>query len=715
MTRSPFSQLGCDKLFLIPLALTPLAASTAAHGAEAGLQEIVISASPHQRSVDQIAGNVTALSGDDLAAANRASLGATLAGQVGIGNSSFGPIAGQPVVRGQSGKRLAILNNAMASSDAAAASADHANAFDTLLLDRIEIIRGPATLRYGPGAIGGVINLIDNRIHTEPLSELEGAIDSRYASNGNLRGIAARLDGGDGSNTLHLDGAHRRSDDIDIPGRADPDDLDQPNGVLANSASEIDSAGFGYSRHGDHSLWGFSVNTINQEYGIPGEHSHLEEHEHDDHGDDHEEERGDEHVEITMRRTTLNGRWSYSPQGAVWQQLSADLQYSDYRHTEWGVIDQGREAEARFDIEQLDLRSEALYQISDANQGALGLQYGERRSEVAAEQPLTPQSTTRSGGLFWLGEWQLEPLRLELGGRLDWQNIDASGRPERDDDGLVNLSAALILNRPTDNSWLPRVAVRLDRSERAPTAEELYSDGFHAATNAVELGSDTLDSERALNGEVNLRWSLATGSQRRIELEATLYRNQFSRFTHLAAITNSDGWQHYSVDTESCSNNLADFDGLAELYEQAPRCYQYSQQGADFSGAELELAVPIGANHTLALQADRVRGKLDDGFAVPRLPADSALLRWTSSYDHWQWQVSGERVLAQHRAGRGEASSAGYTSWAASLSYQWQQFTFGLAVDNISDEEIRNASSVLREVAPESGRNVLFSVRYTID
>ncbi len=711
MTRSPFSQLACDKLFLIPLALTPLAASTAAHSADAGLEEIVISASPHQRSVDQIAGNVTALAGDNLAAANRASLGATLAGQVGISNSSFGPIAGQPVVRGQSGKRLAILNNAMASSDAAAASADHANAFETLLLDRIEIIRGPATLRYGPGAIGGVINLIDNRIHAEPLSELEGALDSRYASNGNLRGIAARLDGGDGTNTLHLDGAHRRSDDIDIPGRADPDDLDQPNGVLANSASEIDSAGFGYSRHGDQSMWGFSVNTISQDYGIPGEHMHLEEHDHDEHDDDH----GAEQVEITMRRTTLNGRWSYSPQGAVWQQLSADLQYSDYRHTEWGVTDQGREAEARFDIEQFDLRSEALYQLSDSSQGALGLQYGERRSEVTAEQPLTPQTTTQNGGLFWLGEWQLAPLRLELGGRLDWQSIDANGRADRDDNGLANASAAIIFNRPAATSWLPRVALRLDRSERAPTAEELYSDGYHAATSAVELGSDALGSERALNGEVNLRWSLATDNQRNIELEATLYRNQFSRYTYLAAVTNGDGWQHYSVDTESCSNSLADFDGLAELYAEAPRCYQYSQQGADFSGVELELAVPIGTHHTLAVQADRVRGKLDDGFAVPRLPADSALLRWSSSYDHWQWQLSGERVLAQHRVGRGEASSAGYTHWAASLSYQWQQFTFGLAVDNIGDEEIRNASSVLREVAPESGRNVLFSVRYTID
>ena len=213
------------------------------------LQEVVISASPHQRSVEKIAGNVSALTGDQLAQANRSSLGATLAGEVGISNSSFGPAAGQPVVRGQSGKRLAILSNSMASSDVAAQSADHAIAFDTLLLDRIEIIRGPATLRYGPGAIGGVINLIDNRIHAEPLDQLEGAVDLRYADNGDLASAATRVDVGDSRHALHFDGSHSRNNDLEIPGRADSDDLDQPRGTLANSANQTSAVGVGYTFH----------------------------------------------------------------------------------------------------------------------------------------------------------------------------------------------------------------------------------------------------------------------------------------------------------------------------------------------------------------------------------------------------------------------------------------------------------------------------------
>ena len=678
------------------------------------LQEVVISASPHQRSIDQIAGNVSALSGDQLALANRSSLGATLAGQVGISNSSFGPASGHPVVRGQSGKRLAILNNSMASSDASALSSDHSNAFDTLMLDRIEVIRGPATLRYGPGAIGGVINLIDNRIHPQSLAEIEGALDMRYASNGDLGSLAGRLDGGNGRHTLHLDGAHSNSNDLEISGRANNDDLEQPTGILENSAYDMSSLGFGYSFHRGDTLWGFSANSLNQRYGIPGEHLHLGEEHHDEH-DEHDEHDDEERVEITLQRTTLNGRWRYDHNGSLWQQFSSDMQYSDYRHTEWGVSEEARYNEARFDIEQFNWRSEALYQRSKQHQGAVGIQLERKNSAVIAEQPITPDSTADSGGIFWLGEWQRNDLRVELGSRLDWQRIDAEGFSKRTDNTLFNTSAALIYGSEKSGWSSPIVAVRIDRSERAPTVEELYSDGYHAATSAVELGSSELDSERALNGELNARWAWQTNHDRTVEFEATLYRNEFSRFTYLSALTDDSGWQRFSIDSESCSTALSDFDDSIEHFEEAPLCYQYDQQPATFQGIELELAVPIAKHHQLVLQADRVRAKLDDGYAVPRVPADSATLSWQSNYDQWAWNAAVERVKSQNRAGRAESNTRGYTALSLGVNYQWQQFNWGLSVDNLTDEEIRNASSAIRDLVPESGRTVMLSLRYTID
>lgn len=676
------------------------------------LQEVIISASPHQRSVDQIAGNVSALNGNNLAKANRSSLGATLAGQVGINNSSFGPASGHPVIRGQSGKRLAILNNSMASSDASALSSDHANALDTLMVDRIEVIRGPATLRYGPGAIGGVINLIDNRIHPQPIAEIEGALDMRYASNGDLGSLAGRLDGGNGRHTLHLDGAHSNSNDLEIPGRADNDNLQQPTGTLENSAYDMSSLGFGYSFHRVDTLWGFSANSLNQRYGIPGEHLHLGDEHHDDEHDEHDDE---ERVEITLQRTTLNGRWRYDHDGSLWQQFSSDMQYSDYRHTEWGVSEEARNNEARFDIEQFNWRSEALYQHSAQHQGAVGIQLERKDSAVVAEQPITPDSTADSGGIFWLGEWQLSDLRIELGSRLDWQRIEAEGFSKRTDNTLFNSSAAVIYDSGESGWSSPIVAVRIDRSERAPTVEELYSDGYHAATSAVELGSSELDSERALSGEFNARWAWQTDYDRTVEFEATLYRNEFSRFTYLSALTDDSGWQRFSIDSESCSTALSDFDDSIEHFEEAPLCYQYDQQPATFQGIELELAVPIAKHHQLVLQADRVRAKLDDGYAVPRVPADSATLSWQSNYDQWAWNAAVERVKSQNRAGRAESNTRGYTALSLGVNYQWQQFDWGLSIDNLTDKEIRNASSAIRDLAPESGRTVMLSLRYTID
>lgn len=677
------------------------------------VEEIVISASPHQRSAEQIAGNVSALSGQALATANRTSLGATLAGEVGISNSSFGPAAGQPVVRGQSGKRLAILSNSMASSDVAAQSADHAIAFDTLLLDRIEIIRGPATLRYGPGAIGGVINLIDNRIHAEPLDQLEGAVDLRYADNGDLASAATRVDVGDGRHALHFDGSHSRNNDLEIPGRADSDDLDQPRGTLANSANQTSAVGVGYTFHQDSVLWGVSANTLNQRYGVPGEHLHLVGHDEHDEQDEHDEH--DERTEITLRRSTVNGRWRYDHDGALWQQFSSDLQYSEYQHTEWGVGEQQRINEARFEVEQFSWRSEALYQSQQNHQGALGWQFDHKESSVTAEQPLTPDSTTKAAGLFWLGEWQRNHLRLELGSRLDWQQISAGERPERRDNALYNASGALIYNSASSGWLAPIVALRLDRSERAPTVEELYSDGYHAATSAVEQGLATLNSEQAWNGELNARWNWPTAQQRPIQFEATLYRNQFDRFTYLSSLVDSSGWQRYSSDSDACSTVLSDFDDSAEQFAAAPLCYQYHQQAATFQGFEVELRLPIASHHQIGLQADRVRGKLDDGYAVPRVPADSAVLSWQSNYHHWQWQAAVEWVKAQHRVGRAETSSKGYTALSLAINYQWQQFNFGLAVDNLTDTEIRNAASVIRDQAPEAGRTVMLSLRYTIE
>ena len=174
------------------------------------LQEVVVTASPHEKTSDQIAGSINTISGNQLQREAAASLGETLQGQVGVHSSSFGPGVGTPVIRGQSGKRVEVLQNNTVVADVSDTSPDHATATEALLAERIEILRGPATLRYGPGAIGGVVNVITNRIHTSPFEGVEGAVEARYGDNQDEQSVVGRLDAGNGPFALHIDGMTKK-------------------------------------------------------------------------------------------------------------------------------------------------------------------------------------------------------------------------------------------------------------------------------------------------------------------------------------------------------------------------------------------------------------------------------------------------------------------------------------------------------------------------
>ena len=153
----------------------PLSAkeNTIANQSHSELEEVIVTASPHQKSVQEIAGSFNLLANEDLQREAASTLGETLQNEVGISSSSFGSGVGNPIIRGLGGKRVEILQNSSSVGDASDLSADHAVASEALLADRIEILRGPATLRFGPGAIGGVINVIDNRIHTVPFEGVD--------------------------------------------------------------------------------------------------------------------------------------------------------------------------------------------------------------------------------------------------------------------------------------------------------------------------------------------------------------------------------------------------------------------------------------------------------------------------------------------------------------------------------------------------------------
>jgi len=274
-------------------------------GMTESLEEIVVTASPLGKNLDELIRPVNVLTGDELEKEVASTIGETLRGQLGVNSGSFGPGVGTPVIRGLTGNRIEILQNSTSVQDVSDTSFDHAVSAEPLLAQSIEVIRGSGVMRYGDGAIGGVVNIIDNRIPRESVNETTGAIQLRFNGNNDERVAVGRVETGSGAWNFHLDGVLRESNNISIPGFADheADDADETtDGFIENTESEATSGSFGFSYTAGDLVVGASINVLDNRYGLPpGGHGHEEEEEEHDEGEEEEEE--EEQVDIDMEQT----------------------------------------------------------------------------------------------------------------------------------------------------------------------------------------------------------------------------------------------------------------------------------------------------------------------------------------------------------------------------------------------------------------------------
>mgnify|MGYP003700555907 CR=1 FL=1 len=671
------------------------------------IEELVITASPHGKSAEEIAGSLNILDRETLKREVAATLGETLHNQLGVVSSSFGPGVGLPVIRGLSGKRVAVLQNSNAIGDASATSPDHAVATEALLADRIEILRGPATLRFGPGAIGGVVNVIDNRIHTERFKGVDGAVEGRHDTNTHGNVLVGRLDAGTGNFVAHLDGVMRDSRDVEIPGRANrlaaPDETS--DGFIDNTDTEARSWSLGLSRITDTMSAGISVQRLNNEYGIPpGAHEHHEEHEEEGEGHE-EEEHGDAlFTRIDMDQTVYQAKLAFSDLGGWLQSANLDLSHTDYGHRELEIEEGIASVGTRFETDLSEGRAELTHIPVAGWTGTLGLHLSQRDFDAVGEEAFVPPSVTDNRGLFLLEERDLGAATLELGLRHDRQTVDSSGLADIDHTS-INASASLLY--PVTDSQ--QVGVTLSRTERAPTAEELLSDGLHVATNTYEVGDASLDTESALNLELTWRYQGA------VDLHAALYHRRFRDFLYLR-----DTGSRFSHDLEeagatglaACSSRLADFDNDIGEFEEAVTCFRHSQDDARFTGAELEATVAITASQSVRLWGDVVRAEFDDGMEVPRLPAARLGGAWNLNSGPWALQLSLTHGFRQDRPGENQPETDDYTRLDAYLNYGADHWSVFLKGTNLTDNEIRNATSFLRDLAPEPGRSLVIGANY---
>ncbi|WP_202842998.1 TonB-dependent receptor [Luteimonas saliphila] len=715
-------------LLLALSALSAMAQDDPRHVEVKDLDEVVVRATPLPRTAENLTRPVEVLAGTRLDEAKAATLGETVSHLPGVQSSYFGPGVGRPIIRGLDGARVQVLSDGLASGDVSTVSVDHAVSIEPFLADQIEVLKGPSTLLYGSGAIGGAVNVVDGRIpERATATPLQGRAELRAGSGNDERTGMLRLDGTSASGNLvfHLDALHRETGDYDIPGHAESaalrerehgdDDDDHGHegegayGTLPNSFVRTDSAALGVSWVGERGFLGVGASLFNTRYGVPG-HAHEDGHDHDD--DDHDDEddhesHADEGVHIVMDQRRYEVRGGLDGLGAF-DTLRVKLARTEYTHTEY----EGDAIGTVFDNDSTELRAELVHRDWAGWDGAFGLQAWTRDFLAIGDEAFVPASESRDVGLFWIGTRTFGTVDLELGARHDRNRIDVDEDeaigPSRDF-SATSLSAAARWHFGEDL----HLSFGLDRAQRSPTAEELYSNGLHVATRSYEFGNPDLRNETANRAEIGLHWHHGP-----LKFGASVYAVDYRDFIYLADTGVEDGGTPARV---------------------------WNQADTRFTGGELDLQWTFLDNGTgrwtLRGFGDAVRGRLDGegtrevSFAVPHgdhfhnytvdLAQDGNLprlapwragteLRWEGG--QWRAGIGAIRYARQDRVAEYEDETPGYTLVNANLAWHLDTASgraLELFVDgtNLLDEEARPHTSFLRDLAPLPGRSVAAGVR----
>ncbi|WP_028683301.1 TonB-dependent receptor [Pseudomonas chlororaphis] len=663
--------------------LTPLSAAlllaSQAHALE--LQPQVITANP--LGSQQTAAPSTVLEGDDLTLQQQGSLGETLNKQPGVSSSYFGPGASRPIIRGLDGDRIRLLRNGVGALDASSLSYDHAVPLDPVNVDRIEIVRGPAALLYGGSAIGGVVNTFDNRIPTEAIEGIHGAGELRYGGADTTRSSAGKLEAGNGTFALHLDANSRQFNDLKIPGYArsrhapPSEDGDGKKGRLGNSDGRQDGGAIGGSYTWDDGYAGLSYSNYDSNYGSPAE-------------EDVRIRMKQDHYAFASELRNLDGPFSA---------LKFDAGYTDYEHREI----EGGETGTIFKNKGYEARVEARHQPLGPLNGVIGTQVSRSEFSALGEEAFVPQTDTDSAALFILEELQAtERLKLSLGGRLEHTRVDPDSkgneRFSQADSSSSFTAGSLSSGAVYTLTPIWSVAATLGYTERAPTFYELYANGAHVATGTYEVGDANLSKEKAVSSDLALRFDNGTHKG-----SVGVFYSHFSNYIGLLGsgrTLNDEGEE--------------DAGGMPE--------YTYSGVRARFAGIEAQDHWKLGESaygkFALELSGDYTRAKnLDNGEALPRiapLRLNSGLL-W--ELDRWQARIDVEHAASQRRVPDNESGTDGYTTLGASAGYhfdigssQWLAFVKG---ENLTNQTVRYASSILRDITPAQGRSIEVGLRTT--
>ncbi|HEX7874902.1 MAG TPA: TonB-dependent receptor [Sphingobium sp.] len=685
------------------------APTTSAHSHDDG-GEIVVSA-PLRTSERDVLSGTSIVTGETLQRDLRSTIGETLARQPGVSSTAFGPNASRPILRGFQGERVSVLSDGIGSIDVSNTSVDHAVVIDPLLAERVEVLRGPASLLFGSAATGGVVNVIDKRI-PRAMPENGYSFDgmASYGTAAKERSVSGSADVAVGQSfVVNANGSYLKSSDLRIPGYAlsgparaaaltaaagpttpdDPDFAASANirGRLPNTGAETWTAGFGGAVVTDTANVGIAFSHYDSLYGVPIRYAT-------------ESGQGQEAPRLSIVQNRVDVRADVETGGSFIERIRARAAYAAYRHYELG--EDGSIATA-FKSKGIEGRLELVQANRGGWSGASGVQYLHRDFNVNGDEAFLPNNLTDRTGLFTLQQLDLGKLRIEGGARYEHSTLRAANDPEgrffsgKRDFDAVSGSAGLSYALAQD----VRTGINVSRTERAPSAEELFANGPHGGTQSWEYGNPDFKLEKAWTVEATLHVHKPG-----FAIDASAYYSWFSNYIG-----------ENQVDQAICEAGAAPSGRDVDL-----PCFQFTQGKARYYGAEADMTVLLGRAGPYAINLDLVGDYVHasgvDDSPLPRIPPARILGGLEAQSDRLTGRVEVEHSFVQNRFTTFETRTNDFTMVNASLSWRPikgnDKVSLLLTGNNLFDVEARRASSVLKDFAPLAGRDVRITARFGI-
>ena len=641
----------------------------------------VASVSAEARSQFDAFQPTTVLSGQDLTKQLESSLGATLENQPGVASRSFGPSPSRPVIRGLDGDRVQILQDGQRTGDLSSQSGDHGVSVNPSAAERIEVVRGPATLLYGANAVGGLVNIITNEIPVRPVSGTSGDVTFDVGTAAMEAGGAGNVQLGNGRFAVNIGGGGRRSDDFDTP-----------LGPVTNSHSRSAFTTLGAGWTGEKGYAGASYGYDDTKYGIPVVEGGT--------------------LQLTPRRHALTFRAGAARLTGAFEEYRTTLAVRRYTHDEL----EGQEIGTTFKNNTVEVQLLGSHRAVGRLKGSVGGWVLDRGFDAIGAEALSPAVDQRGFAGFGYEEVTWPHVTLQFGARVDHTAYAPAGEPER---AFTNGSVSTgVLFRPAAADDRLTIAASLARAARAPALEEMFFYGVHHGNFALEVGNPELTSEHALGTDLSLRWRTPRASG-----EVTYFRNDISDYIFRRNMDHEEFEARRDEFTARFGGREpaghAEHEGEDAGEDEEIAFVEFVGADAMLQGIESHADFQLTSVLTAELGLDVVRGSLkEDGLPLPRIPP--VKFRGGVRYQRNALQVGGQVVSAakQDRLSTNETATDGYTVLKLYGSYSFDSggavHTITARLDNLTDELYRNHLSLIKDLVSEMGRNfkVVYNIRF---